>query len=303
MADISKIKLGNTSYDIKDTLARQMISGGLSFKVVWAESDYTSSTAPSSTQLAKIPAGVTVDYDGGEHSAVGTLSAYDSETAGPQRGFYLTFRGGTLSSHFDEYVATEDDTGAGESTYFWEKIGNTIVDLEGLVTDVSINKQGNEATVLGNATTFTAASSSVSASGGSTISAVTALGLQTERLAVTTVPSNGIKSATLGGTTTFNTDAMKATYTSNTETLELSSASTGTVSISTAASDTTTVATGSITAGESTGVAVVTGASPSTDTAVKSLGTLTAAGQTITVGTNDQANVLTANTTLSISRM
>ena len=66
MADISKITLpsGNT-YELKDAVAREMISGGISFIVAW---DGTSTPVPAS-----IPAGVKVTYQGTTYT--GTLSA------------------------------------------------------------------------------------------------------------------------------------------------------------------------------------------------------------------------------------
>ena len=70
MADISKITLpsGNT-YEIKDAVARQMISGGVSFIIAW---DGTSAPV-----VANIPAGVVVKYN--DTNYTGTLTA---ETSG-----------------------------------------------------------------------------------------------------------------------------------------------------------------------------------------------------------------------------
>ena len=43
MADISKIKLpSGNEYDIKDAVAREMISGGISFIISWTATDYAS---------------------------------------------------------------------------------------------------------------------------------------------------------------------------------------------------------------------------------------------------------------------
>ena len=76
MAEISKIKLpsGNV-YDIKDTVARQMISGGVSFIVAW--------DGNSAPVAANIPAGVVVNYNG--TSTTGTLDADDAQAG----AFYL----------------------------------------------------------------------------------------------------------------------------------------------------------------------------------------------------------------------
>ena len=95
MADISKITLpsGNT-YNIKDTVARQMISGGVSFVIAW-----NGSSAPV---VADIPAGVKVTYNGTVYT--GTLAA----TADTVGSFYLVKSSSTPSSEtldiYDEYV-------------------------------------------------------------------------------------------------------------------------------------------------------------------------------------------------------
>ena len=148
MADISKITLpsGNT-YDIKDATARQMISGGVSFIIAW---DGTSTPV-----VADIPYGVTVKYDGTDYT--GTKTA-DSAQAG---AFYLV-KSATAAGNldiYDEYVPVGT---AGSKT--WEKIGDTQLSLEDVVTGVTLNKQTD--VVLGEGTTFTNASSSVSFSGG-----------------------------------------------------------------------------------------------------------------------------------------
>ena len=125
MADISKITLpsGNT-YDIKDATARQMISGGVSFIIAW---DGTSTPV-----VADIPAGVVVTYNSTDYT--GTKTA-DSAQAG---AFYLvksSTQAGTLDV-YDEYVPVGT---TGSKT--WEKIGDTQVSLEDVVTGVALNKQ------------------------------------------------------------------------------------------------------------------------------------------------------------------
>lgn len=150
MADISKITLpsGNT-YDIKDATARQMISGGVSFIVAW--------NGTSTPVVGDIPAGVVVTYN--EVDYTGTLSAEDAQAG----AFYLvksTTSAGSLDV-YDEYVPVGT---TGSKT--WEKIGDTQLDLSDVVVGVALNKQTD--VVLGEGTTFTNASSSVSFSGGTT---------------------------------------------------------------------------------------------------------------------------------------
>lgn len=109
MADISKITLpSGTTYAIKDEVARQMAAGGVSFR--------------RSTDAATTPKDVEWDDDG--TTIVGTLVA-SAETSGV---FYLvpstTPAGKDI---YSEYVTVIDD-----STYTWERIGTTDIDLSDL---------------------------------------------------------------------------------------------------------------------------------------------------------------------------
>ena len=156
MADISKITLpsGNT-YDIKDAVARQAIAGGIGFVIVWTQSDWASSSAPTAAKLATIPKDVVVHYNSGASSTAGTLVASDA-TVG---NFYLIYSTTQVGSKdvYNEY-ATVADSGS----YFWEKIGDTSVDLTGLVTDVSLDKQ--TANVIGANSTLTTSTPTITVS-------------------------------------------------------------------------------------------------------------------------------------------
>jgi hypothetical protein len=151
MADISRIKLPSGNYyDIKDAVARQMIAGGISFVIAWNGS--------STPVVANIPAGVVVKYNGTNYT--GTLAA-SADTIGK---FYLiksTTQIETLDV-YDEYATMQPTS----STYAWEKIGDTSIDLSSLKAlaykDVVELAIGGGADVLGASTTFTAGSSSVS---------------------------------------------------------------------------------------------------------------------------------------------
>lgn len=175
MADIKQIKLpsGNT-YDLKDATARtaissldtavashsadilslqQQIAGGVSFNIVWTQTDFESSTAPTNTKLATIPQGVTVYYNNGLNSSTGTLVASSNE-AGKFYLIYSLTQVGTDGSNgqkdiYDEYVAVSTSG----TTYSWEKIGDTQVQLGNLVTEVALNKSTD--TVIGSDATFT----------------------------------------------------------------------------------------------------------------------------------------------------
>lgn len=181
MADISKITLpsGNT-YDIKDAVARQMISGGVSFIIAW--------NGTGTPDASKIPAGVVA---GG---VTGTLAA-DSSEAG---AFYLvksdTQAGSTLDK-YDEYVPVGT---AGAKT--WEKIGDTQLDLSDVVTGVTLNKQTSSVvtgysnpatdTVIGSNATFTVTQPTITVTPSTTYLGATASG--------TTVGANGTANAITG---------------------------------------------------------------------------------------------------------
>ena len=143
MPDISKVTLpsGNT-YDIKDATARALIAGGIAFSVAW--------DGNSTPVVANIPAGVVVTYSATDYTGTKTASSAEPGT------FYLV-KTGTGTNKYDEYVVAN---GA------WEKLGTQEVDLSGLGTlaykdSVTLNT-GSGDVVLGEATTFTNSSSSVS---------------------------------------------------------------------------------------------------------------------------------------------
>ena len=153
MAEISKITLpsGNT-YDIKDATAREMISGGVSFNIVWTSADYASSTEPTQEKLNDIPKDVVVYYDDGASSTLGNLTA-SLNTKGKFYLIYSKTQTGDIDA-FDEYVTVGPD-----SALAWEKIGDTQIDLSNVVTGVTLAKVEDK--VLGEDTTFALSSGSV----------------------------------------------------------------------------------------------------------------------------------------------
>lgn len=290
MADISKITLpsGNTYY-IKDETAREMISGGISFIVAW-----NGSSAPT---VANIPAGVQVTYGGTTYT--GTLAAADAQSG----AFYLvksSTQEGTLDV-YDEYVVV------GGETKSWEKLGDTQMDLSDLGAlaykdSVTLSK-GSGDQVLGESTTFTAAASAVTFSGGSTDTFVKSVSAETnKKLVVTSIPNVtgnidvSIPNVTSAGSASTWSFAMGTG--TDAETLIISGANGSAPTLGTAlsASKVTlgtaiTAATGA-TATNGGGDAIVTGVTiGSSASAVTSIGTGTAAAQTITVGTNDKVKV------------
>lgn len=151
MADISKITLpSGTTYNIKDEVARNFINGG-SFIVAW--------NGTGTATAANIPAGVIAG------SVTGTLAAKDA-TPG---AFYLVKSSTTPSEQtldiYDEYVVIKPDVDD-DTTWFWEKIGDTRLNLANILTDVAIDKKTD--TVIGTDATFTITQPTISLATGAT---------------------------------------------------------------------------------------------------------------------------------------
>lgn len=142
MADISKIHLPSGEYNVKDVVARSMVSGSISFKI-----SYDGSAAPN---VAEVPQGVVIIHDG--QSYTGTLTPANAAA----NTFYLVKSTTTPSSEvldiYDEYMVIKPVVET-TSTWFWEKIGDTQVDLSGIVTNVTFSKKTD--TVIGSDSTFT----------------------------------------------------------------------------------------------------------------------------------------------------
>lgn len=122
--EISKIKLPSGSeYDIKDATARSMIAGGITFVIAWGGS--------STPVVGNIPKDVVVTYNSTNYT--GTLVASADTIA----KFYLVKSSTQLDQDvYDEYVTVQNG-----SAYAWEKLGDTIINLSDVVTNVTLNKQ------------------------------------------------------------------------------------------------------------------------------------------------------------------
>ncbi len=239
MAEISKITLpSGTTYDLKDAVAREMISAGITFIVAW--------NGRSTPTVANIPAGVTVTYMGTTYT--GTLAADDAQPG----AFYLVAVPGTIAGtdNYYEYVPVGE---AGSKT--WEMVGTSIVDLSGLVEDVTLNKQTTNF-VTGYASPTTA----------NVIGASSTFNVTQPTISVT--PSTSyIKATASGGGAAWNNKDQKTVLTG------LGTASTksaiGASSTFTVTQPTVTVVAGT---GSSASASVVTGITPTTtDTYVKSI--------------------------------
>lgn len=272
MPEISQIKLpsGNI-YTLKDTVAREMAAGGMSFIIAW--------NGTSTPVVANIPAGVVVTYNGTSYT--GTLAV----TAAQGNAFYLIKSATAVESTdvYDEYTVIKPDT-SDSTTWFWEKIGDTQLDLSDLGAlaykdNVNLSK-GSGDQVLGEDTTFTAESSAVSFSGGTTDEFVKEYSGTKQKLNTTTVPNVTSVGAASTWSFAMGTGA-------DAETLIISGANGSAPTLGTAK----TVATGSL-ASNGSGDEVMTGLGTATKAAaVTNIGTATAAAQNIAVGTNDKVKV------------
>lgn len=111
MADISKITLpDNSTYDIKDSVAREAIAGINSFEYIIC------------TSAVLTPKGVT--WKNGDTTITGTLNP----TAGSVGKIYLVPSTNGTKDIYDEYITVK----TGTNTYIWEMFGNTDVQMADL---------------------------------------------------------------------------------------------------------------------------------------------------------------------------
>ena len=104
---------------------QQYVAGiRITYSVVWATADYTSATAPTAAKLATIPYGTEVKYNNGASTATGTLAAGASQV----NKILLVYSPNNGQDTYDEYLCVLEN-----STYVWEKLGHTDVDLSGYV--------------------------------------------------------------------------------------------------------------------------------------------------------------------------
>lgn len=211
---IEKITLpsGNSYFiadrEIRDVVSdlEQVIAGGVSFIITW--------NGTSTPQVAQIPAGVVVTYNGTTYT--GTLSPETSGTGVHAKAgaFYLvatSTQAGTADA-YDEYVPVGAD---GSKT--WEKIGDTQVDLSDVVTNVTLNKQ--TANVIGANSTFSTTNPSITLSTGSTgdiniLTGDTEMYFQaTASGTAVTASKTNVKATASGANTAWNSKDQKAAIT------------------------------------------------------------------------------------------
>jgi len=203
MADNSRITVGGVTYDIKDSVARDI---ALKFVIC--------------TNAANTPEGVVWEDTSTTPATeiIGTLEASAST-----KGIYLVPVSGTSGKNIhDEYVTVTK--GEGESaSYSWEKLGSTEAALKGLVTDVTLNKSSDN--VLGSDTTFTNGSSAVTFSGGSDDAFVKSYPGVTSNLVKTTITGVDGSESVVGIKTNTQKTASKVTAAADKEATKITTAS------------------------------------------------------------------------------
>lgn len=141
---IADRQIRNVVEDLKEAIA-----AGVSFNIAW--------DGTSAPEVANIPSGIVVKYNGTNYTGTLTPAAATPGT------FYLvksaTVTTEAPSDSYDEYVVIKPDT-TDSTTWYWEKIGDTQVDLSNVVTDVDIVKSSSS--VIGSNATFTITQPTVS---------------------------------------------------------------------------------------------------------------------------------------------
>lgn len=270
--DISAMSIQDSSGNAKtwqDIL--NLIDQGFSIEVPWTQADYTSSTTPSASKLATIPAGVVVQYNSGQGTATGTLTA-SADTSGK---FYFVYDYHDGKDTFDEYVTYKSG-----NDYLWEKIGNTDIDLSNYVQK-------------GTYTTGTPSSDATGSAGAGTYTTSSAgSGTATGTATVTYDKATGTGNA---GGVTINGSNFTFNGTAKTLSQAIDYTPEGSVSVNAVSTHSHTLNVTALTAGDT--VTVLTGVKASGTTAV--VDSVSADG-TATVATEGIKSVgLTASTTTS----
>ena len=283
MADISKITLpSGSTYDIKDAVARQMLSG-LTFIIAW---DGTGTPVAGNLPAGVVAGGIT-----------GTLAVTDANA----RAFYLVKSSTTPSSevldNYDEYVVVKPDT-EDNTTWYWEKIGDTKINLTDVVTNVTLNKSTD--TVIGTDSTFTITQPTIALATGATAGT----GVISLTTGVSGKGSSGNSITALTGLGTPSTSSVltgvKVTADPTIALATGATAGTGVISVATGASGTTKYIGGTASGGGAAWNSkdtktVVTGyAAPTSDTFVKTI-TPTTSKLTTTSVTGVQSSTTTAS--------
>lgn len=294
-------------YYIKDSEAREWIeaiaNAGIKFNIAW--------DGESEPVTSKIPYGVKVKWGDPEVEYIGTLVASADTAPFIQLVCEKILFPGTENERkiYGEYITVTEGTGeSGDPyTYFWEKLGTTDINMRlgELAYKDSVTTTTTKDKVLGEDTTFTASSSSVTFSGGTSDTFVKSYPGSTNKLATTSIKG-------VGDDVTFSSVASATDYKA-TKTVfgTATSASKVTAASKTATNLVLGTATEASKANAGTAVSVAKAASSATDVSRISLSsnnssileTATVNGEVLTFGSASvtQASVTGTNGTESIT--
>ena len=298
MADISKITLpSGTTYDIKDAVARDLISAGITFIIAW--------DGASAPVAANIPKGVVVRYN--NTNTTGTLTP----ASGISGALYLIKSSTTPTSEtldiYDEYTIIKPDS-EDNTTWKWEKIGDTKINLTDVVTNVTLNKTTDS--VIGTNSTFKVTQPTINLTTGATAGT----GVISVATGISSASASGDEVTALTGlgtASTKNAIGVNSTFTITQPTVNLTantSTATGRITYVQSQGTATTTKLSATAAGGGTAwnskdaKTVVTGyTSPTTESFVKSVSPSTSKLTTTTV-TGVSGSVIASKATAATSQ-
>lgn len=134
---LSKIKIGNSEYYLKDADVRAILdtfNNTIVTGTLGTVSDNDASLVTAQNIKAYVDAAVGV---GLVVEVVQTLPTASASTTG--KLYLLADQGGDTGDNYNEYITVRSGAGteADPYAYAWEKIGDTSIDLSGYLTDIS----------------------------------------------------------------------------------------------------------------------------------------------------------------------
>lgn len=124
-AEIEGAAQGSTKLTTAYAVQQYVADISITYTTVWDRADYQNETAPTDDKLRTIPYGVKVKYDGGDSEATGLLSAGASQK---NKVLLIYSPNSEGDDAYDEYLCVVQG-----SSYVWERIGSTSVDLSNYV--------------------------------------------------------------------------------------------------------------------------------------------------------------------------
>lgn len=221
MANLSKIKIGAETYDLKDAAAREILATLKSAAYEVADTDIANGTGVAKTAAIKqyvdsaVAVGIVIEV-------VQTLPTASASTMG--KIYMIAQSGGKTGDYYNEYITVRSGE-EGSYTYAFELIGDTRVDLSNYYTKTEADNKFAEKTALGDLAYVDSASGSTTLatadSAAFTNGAVSASATYTPAGNVAITPATDtVKVATTTGSVTAGTAPTftEGTFTPNTPT-------------------------------------------------------------------------------------